>query len=137
MIKRPRVLITGASGFIGSHLLFDLIDLNFEVLAISRSKGPDLGKNLTWMSADISSLESLKHKLKVITLGSLVKLFSHLNLVDIINLVSVLWDKRSLQSMHMLITKRKLTTIDAFYYGPKPLKGVNDAKELYEKVINK
>ncbi len=59
MIKRPRVLITGASGFIGSHLLFDLIDLNFEVLAISRSKGPDLGKNLTWMSADISSLESL------------------------------------------------------------------------------
>jgi|TARA_B100000929_G_scaffold252856_1_gene213460 nucleoside-diphosphate-sugar epimerase len=59
MIKRPRALITGASGFIGSHLLFDLIDLNFEVLAISRSKGPDLGKNLTWMSADISSLESL------------------------------------------------------------------------------
>ena len=59
MIKRPRVLITGASGLIGSHLLFDLIDLNFEVLAISTSKGPDLGKNLTWMSADISSLESL------------------------------------------------------------------------------
>jgi len=78
-----------------------------------------------------------QYKLKVITLGSLVKLFSHLNLVDIINLVSVLWDKRSLQSMHMLITKRKLTTIDAFYYGPKPLKGVNDAKELYDKVINK
>ena len=64
MIKRPRVLITGASGFIGSHLLFDLIDLNFEVLAISRSKGPDLGKNLTWMSAYISSLESLKHKIE-------------------------------------------------------------------------
>ena len=77
-----------------------------------------------------------QYKIKVITLGSLVKLFSHLNLVDIINLVSVLWDKRSLQSMHMLITKRKLTAIDTFYYGPKPLKGVNDAKELYDKVIN-
>tara|TARA_B110000196_G_scaffold94783_1_gene81991 strand:+ start:173 stop:1081 length:909 start_codon:yes stop_codon:yes gene_type:complete len=64
MIKRPRALITGASGFIGSHLLFDLIDLNFEVLAISRSKGPDLGKNLTWVSEDISSLESLKHKIE-------------------------------------------------------------------------
>jgi hypothetical protein len=36
----------------------------------------------------------------------------------------------------MLITKRKLTVIDTFYYGPKPLKGVNDAKELYDKVIN-
>ena len=78
-----------------------------------------------------------QYKLKDITLGSLLKLLSHLNFVDKINLVSVLWDKRSLQSMHMLITKRKLTTIDAFYYGPKPLKGVNDAKELYDKVINK
>ena len=64
MIRRPRILITGATGFIGSHLLVDLIDLNFEVLAISRSKGPDLGKNLTWVSEDISSLESLKHKIE-------------------------------------------------------------------------
>jgi glycosyltransferase involved in cell wall biosynthesis len=40
-----------------------------------------------------------QYKLKVITLGSLVKLFSHLNLVDIINLVSVLWDKRSLTDL--------------------------------------
>ena len=77
-----------------------------------------------------------QYKLKVITLGSLLKLLSRLNFVDMINLVSVLWDKRSLQSMRMLITKRKLTAIDTFYYGPKPLKGVNDAKELYDKVIN-
>ena len=76
-----------------------------------------------------------QYKLKVITLGSLVKLLSHLNLVDIINLVSVLWDKKSLQSMRMLITKRKLSAVDTFYYGPKPLKGINDAKELCDKVI--
>ena len=31
----------------------------------------------------------------------------------------------------------KSMAIDTFYYGPKPLKGVNDAKELYDKVINK
>ena len=64
MIRRPRILITGATGFVGSHLLVDLIDLNFEVLAISRSKGLDLGKNLTWVSSNISSLESLKHKIE-------------------------------------------------------------------------
>tara|TARA_B100000767_G_scaffold272594_1_gene300626 strand:+ start:353 stop:1492 length:1140 start_codon:yes stop_codon:yes gene_type:complete len=78
-----------------------------------------------------------QYRLKVITLGNLLKLLSHLNFVEKINLVSVLWHKRSLQSMRMLITKRKPTVIDTFYYGPKPLKGVNDAKELYDKVINK
>jgi glycosyltransferase involved in cell wall biosynthesis len=78
-----------------------------------------------------------QYRLKVITFGSLLKLLSHLNFIDKIKLVSVLWDKRSLQSMRMLITKRKLTAIDTFYYGPKPLKGVNDAQELYDKVINK
>ena len=76
-----------------------------------------------------------QYKLKVITLGSLLKLLSHLNFVDMINLVSVLWDKRSLQSMRMLITKRKLSAVETFYYGPKPLKGINDAKELCDKVI--
>jgi len=77
-----------------------------------------------------------QYRLKVITLGNLLKLLSHLNFVEKIHLVSVLWHKRSLQSMRMLITKRKPTVIDTFYYGSKPLKGVNDAKELYDKVIN-
>jgi glycosyltransferase involved in cell wall biosynthesis len=78
-----------------------------------------------------------QYKLKVISFGSLLKLFMRLSFVDMIKLISVLWDKKSLQSMRMLITKRKLSAVDTFYYGPKPLKGINDAKELYDKVIYK
>jgi len=76
-----------------------------------------------------------QYRLKVISFGSLLKLFRRLSFVDMIKLISVLWDKKSLQSMRMLITKRKLSAVDTFYYGPKPLKGINDAKELYDKVI--
>ena len=76
-----------------------------------------------------------QYKLKVISFGSLLKLFMRLSFVDMIKLISVLWDKKSLQSMRMLIAKRKLSAVDTFYYGPKPLKGINDAKELYDKVI--
>ena len=76
-----------------------------------------------------------QYRLKVINFGSLLKLFRRLSFVDIIKLISVLWDKKSLQSMRMLITKRKLSAVETFYYGPKPLKDINDAKELYDKVI--
>ena len=78
----------------------------------------------------------LTTKLKVISFGSLLKLFRRLSFVDMIKLISVLWDKKSLQSMRMLITKRKLSAVETFYYGPKPLKGINDAKELCDKIIN-
>ena len=77
-----------------------------------------------------------QYRLKVISFGSLLKLFRRLSFVDIIKLISVLWDKKSLQSMRMLITKRKLSAVETFYYGPKPLKDINDAKELYDKVIS-
>jgi len=77
-----------------------------------------------------------QYRLKVISFGSLLKLFRRLSFVDMIKLISVLWDKKSLQSMRMLITKRKLSAVETFYYGPKPLKGINDAKELCDKIIN-
>jgi 2-polyprenyl-3-methyl-5-hydroxy-6-metoxy-1,4-benzoquinol methylase len=64
------------------------------------------------------------------------RFWPHIDAPRHINLISVLWDKKSLQSMRMLITKRKLSAVETFYYGPKPLKGINDAKELCDKVIN-
>ena len=77
-----------------------------------------------------------QYRLKVISFGRVLKLFRRLSFVDMIKLISVLWDKKSLQSMRMLITKRKLSAVETFYYGPKPLKDINDAKELYDKVIS-
>ena len=123
--------LPGSQGINNMYIWLELLKENYpeslENVSISRSNYVK-HQVYFWIS---------EYKLKVITFSSLLKLLKHLSFIDMINLVSALWDKRSLQSMRMLITKRKLTAVDTFYYGPKPLKGINDAKELYDKVINK
>ena len=48
-----RVLVTGASGFIGSHLVPRLTDLGAEVHRVSRRPRPSLG-GATWNSVDLT-----------------------------------------------------------------------------------
>ncbi|MDC0092763.1 NAD(P)-dependent oxidoreductase [Alphaproteobacteria bacterium] len=56
-----RVLITGASGFIGRPLAENLSRLGLDVLAISRSipKNSNMGQ-INWFQADLSSINSYK-----------------------------------------------------------------------------
>ncbi len=55
-----RILITGASGFIGSHLCLRLCQEGADVHAVYRSRRPaDLGDR-RWWQADLADLEELK-----------------------------------------------------------------------------
>jgi nucleoside-diphosphate-sugar epimerase len=51
-ISVKRVLVTGASGFIGSHCLAPLVRRGFEVHAVSWQSDPTLG-DVSWHSADL------------------------------------------------------------------------------------
>ena len=54
-MARLKVLVTGASGFLGTHLLEELVKLKYETLAISRSKKKVSPKEtVTWLQADLS-----------------------------------------------------------------------------------
>ena len=57
-MQKERVLVTGASGFIGSNLLDYLLEKDYEVIGLSRQKNlPKIHPHLTW----IRTLDELKH----------------------------------------------------------------------------
>ena len=59
----PRILITGASGFIGRHLL-EVLKEDFEIIGLARRSqvhcGAPIHKNITWNQVDIADREALK-----------------------------------------------------------------------------
>lgn len=52
-----RVLLTGASGFLGSHLCSKLVAAGAEVYAVSRVPRVSTGENLHWCQANIEDLD--------------------------------------------------------------------------------
>ena len=57
-MQKERVLVTGASGFIGSNLLNYLLEKDYEVIGLSRQKNlSKIHPHLIW----IQTLDELKH----------------------------------------------------------------------------
>lgn len=59
-ISSKRVLITGASGFIGSSMARFLSDKGAQVFATSRSERSGIDDNFTWLTCSFSSLEEVE-----------------------------------------------------------------------------
>jgi len=73
------ILVTGATGLVGSHLIFDLVKKEEKVRALKRknsdlifvkalfSSHPELFEKIEWMDGDVLDIFSLKEALKGIT----------------------------------------------------------------------
>jgi len=59
-MNKPRVLVTGATGFIGTHLISSLAQLEYDVLAICRSEPNSSFDNINWCKADLSEADTYK-----------------------------------------------------------------------------
>ena len=58
MLENPRILITGATGFIGQHLLEQLKNLQYKIYVLTRQEDPvwwTSNKNFTILKGDLSS----------------------------------------------------------------------------------
>jgi UDP-glucose 4-epimerase len=72
-----RVLITGASGFIGSHLCQRLLEAGAEVHAIYRTQTPPQGSGARWWQADLSEEASVRALFRDIRPEVIFHLASH------------------------------------------------------------
>ena len=60
-----KVFITGATGFLGKHVLDLCVKKNFQVLILSRKrKSNKNSKNIKWVYSDLSNLKIITNKLK-------------------------------------------------------------------------
>ncbi len=59
-----KILLTGASGYIGSHLMNKLKE-NYEIIAVSRNiENKSNEQNVTWKSADLFDLNEITEVMK-------------------------------------------------------------------------
>lgn len=56
-----KVLVTGATGFIGKYAIRKLLDSGYEVVAIVRKKSTDLGRDVSVIEADISDEKMMQN----------------------------------------------------------------------------
>jgi UDP-glucose 4-epimerase len=76
-LSRKKLLVTGASGFIGSHLCRSLYSQGIEVHAISRSPKSGDDTNIRWWSGDLQDASSVKAILNEVKPDVIYHLASH------------------------------------------------------------
>ena len=60
-MTNTNILITGATGFIGKVLTKKLLDLNYNIVALSRNFNGKSGyKNLIYLKSDLNDFENIK-----------------------------------------------------------------------------
>src|SRR5512139_2259321 len=72
-----RMLVTGATGFIGMHLCRKLVESGAEVHALSRSDRSDEALKLTWWKGDVAEIETARDLFRKIRPDTVFHLASH------------------------------------------------------------
>jgi UDP-glucose 4-epimerase len=94
-----RVLITGASGFIGSHLLNRLSQFGLEIHALSRSSAMK-GEGVHWVQADVAEMTNLRN------------VFSRIKPHIIFHLASQVTGSRDLSQVEPTLRNNFITTVN-------------------------
>src|SRR5580765_2868564 len=104
-----KILVTGASGFIGSNLCRKLIELRAEVHATARTQRSTQAKQFTWWQCDLVDIESIRKVYRSVQPDIIFHLAGHVsgsrnldallstfqaNLLSTVNLLTLAADQR-------------------------------------------
>ena len=99
-LRGKTILVTGASGFVGSHLIKRLKDIGCVIHALSRNEVASNGDGIHWTKADISDMESLR------------KVFIQLSPDIVFHLGSHVTGNRALNELEPTLRSNLLSTIN-------------------------
>ena len=74
LVGAKRVLVTGATGFIGSHVLRPLIQRGYEVHAVSSKPSPSTDSAVTWHQVDLFDSVASSHLMEEVRATHLLHL---------------------------------------------------------------
>ena len=95
-------LISGASGFIGSHLSRRLLQIGVEVHGISRSYRPHGEKDVFWWQGDLADSETIRNILSTVKPDLIFHLASHVAGSRDLGLVSPTFRNNLLSTVNLL-----------------------------------
>ncbi len=125
-----KALVTGASGFIGSHLCRRLRNMGVEVHGISRKDQPPSQDGLRWWKGDLSNTETVQRIFKEIKPDLVFHLASHvLGARDVSHVMSTFNDNL-LSSINLLLSAQEVGCKRIILTGSQDEPDLGDPKAI-------
>jgi UDP-glucose 4-epimerase len=129
-VSYQKALVTGASGFIGSHLCRRLCEIGVEVHGISRKDRTADQDGLRWWKGDLSNTETVHKLLKKIKPDLIFHLASHvLGARDIIHVLPTFYDNL-LSSLNLLLNAHEVGCKRIILTGSQDEPDLGDSKAI-------
>jgi len=127
-LSGKRMLVTGASGFIGSHLCRCLLKENAEVHAVSRKKYTSADTRLRWWQGDLSDVGAVRNILTAVRPDTIFHLASHVAGARDLELVLSMFNSNLCAAVNVLTVAAEMGCRRIILAGSLEEAGPNDSE---------
>lgn len=107
-LSGQKILVTGASGFIGSRLCMRLLEICGEVHGVSRKAKPDYENNIHWWKVDLADLTAVRRLLTDVKPDFIFHLASYVSGSRDMNIVLPIFYSNLMSTLNLLTTAHEI-----------------------------